>query len=178
MPFKRLLVYNRIYSILYQNGVILSQKEELIYLTLRQLNENYSQSPYNFRLEDPEIKTLNANATEINIVWQFKVELKPGEYITDPLNSSKTIIVSYNKKTNELFCCIYFREIHSSHLAIMADAESRISLFKFKIFNRSYRAFWRLRRRMLRDKLDSDYLDYLRKLNKVFPSTHEQDLFK
>lgn len=153
-------------------------KEELIYLTLRQLKDNLNVSPQNFRIEDPELGGINGGFHGPTIVWQFKVEIKPGEFITDPLNATKTVIVTHNRISNEITCLIYFREVNSANTAMMPESQASVKLYKWSFFNRTYRQFEYIRKELIKMRRQKEYVDYLQKLNKIFPSTHEEDLFK
>jgi phenylalanine-4-hydroxylase len=153
-------------------------KEELVHLTLNQLSDNLSSSPQNFRLEDSEIAPITSGFLGPTIVWQFKVETDPGSYIQDPLNATRTIIVTYNDLTKQICCHIYFREINSFHHSCTPDSQATIQLYDFPIIHRTYRQFRKLRNRLLKRKREQEYLDYLKKLNNIFPSTHVDELFK
>lgn len=153
-------------------------KEELIYLTLKQLNSSLDITPQNFRLEDPEIGTNNGHFPGPTIIWQFRVEVQPGSYIQDPLNANRTIIVTYNKMSNQLSCHIYFREVNTMNSAIMADSQAMIQLRDFKIIHRTWRQFDKLRKRLIKAKREQEYVDYLKKLNTIFPTIHTDELLK
>jgi hypothetical protein len=153
-------------------------KEELIYLTLKQLNESLKSSPENFRLEDTEAGIINNSYHGPTIVWQFKVETQPGTYIQDPLNATRTVIATYNKLSKQISCYIYFREVNSINHAIMADSQMSLHLSQFPILNRTYRQFMKLRNKLLDKRREKEYLDYLKKLNNIFPSTHVDELFE
>jgi hypothetical protein len=153
-------------------------KEELVYLTLQQLSESLKSSPENLRLEDSAIGPMNGNFLGPTLIWQFKVETKPGTYIPDPLNASRTVLVTYNKVGNQLSCMIYFREVNSINHAMMADAHATIDLFQIPWFNRSYRKFMEIRSKLIDQKREKDYVEYLKKLNNIFPSTHIDEILK
>lgn len=154
------------------------QKEELIYLTLKQLLYSLDSSPQNFRLEDPELGSNNGHFPGPTIIWQFKCEIQPGVLIQDPLNASRTIIVTYHKLSNNISCHIYFREVNSMNSAIMADSQAVQPLHKFKIVNRNWRLFEKLRKKLIKMKREQEYIDYLKKLNNIFPSTHIDELLE
>jgi hypothetical protein len=156
-------------------------KEELIHITLKQLAENFKASPENFRLEDPELgSSPSGTFPGPTIIWQFKVQLKDtGQFIQDPLNSTRTIIVTYNKMAKQLSCLIYFREVNTLGHAVMPDTQAMIQCSEFlPIFNRTYRQFMNLRDQLIKQRREKEFVDYMRKLNSIFPSTHEDDLFK
>jgi hypothetical protein len=154
------------------------KKEELIYLTLRQLKDSLKTSPQNFRIEDPELGSINGGFHGPTIIWQFKVEIKPGEFITDPLNATKTVIVTHNRVRNEITCLIYFREVNAASSAMMPETQAVFKLHKWSFINRTYRQFESIRKDLIKMRRQKEYVDYLQKLNKIFPSTHEEDLFK
>jgi hypothetical protein len=156
-------------------------KEELIHITLKQLIENFKVSPENFRLEDSDLGQTTGSFPGPTIIWQFKVQLKDtGQFIQDPLNSTRTIIVSYNKMAKQLTCLIYFREVNTLGHAVMPDTQAMIQCSDFfpMFFNRSYRQFVQLRELLVKQRREKEFVDYMRKLNSIFPSTHEDELFK
>ena len=153
-------------------------KEELIYLTLRQLSDSLERTPENFRLEDPALGSMNSSFHGPTIIWQFKVEMQPGQYIPDPLNPSRTVIVTHNKHAKQLSCHIYFREVNSISHAMMSDTQATQQLLDIPFLNRNYRAFEKLRKKLLKRKSNEEYYDYLKKLNTIFPTVHEEDIFK
>ena len=153
-------------------------KEELIHLTLRQLKESLKSSPENFRLEDPEFGVMGGSFPGPTIVWQFKVQLKDGQYIPDPLNATRTIMVPHNKLANTLSCYIFFREMNTLTANITPDSQASIDLAHFPILNRTYRQFADIRKSLIKQKREKEFVEYLQKLNNIFPSTHEDELFK
>lgn len=154
-------------------------KEELIHITLKQLSESYRLTPENFRLEDPELGQTQGNFPGPTIIWQFRIQMKDGQIIQDPNNTCKTIIVTYNRIAKQLSCHIYFREVNSVNSAIMPESQVVIQLSEFMPYlNRTYRQFMELRGILIQARKEKDFVDYLQKLNKIFPSTHEDDLFK
>lgn len=153
-------------------------KEELIYLTLRQLRNSLSASPENFRLEDTEIGFTNSSFTSPTIIWQFKIKLKENEYVQDPLNPTRTIIVTYNRIKRELSCNVYFREVNSINYAITPETQAAFKCCQLPILNRSYRQFMHIRKILIKQKRDKDFVNYMQKLNNIFPSIHEDELFK
>lgn len=153
-------------------------KEELIHLTIKQLSDNLEIAPQNFKLEDTALGPVNGNFISPSIVWQFKVELKQGLLVQDPLNATRTIVISYNKIAQQISCHIYFREVNSWNNGLSADSQATQQLYQYPIFNRNYRAFQKLRKKLLAMKREQEYIDYLKKLNNIFPSTHVDDLFK
>lgn len=155
-------------------------KEELVHITLKQLTESLKQTPENFRFEDPSISSSNGNFPGPTIIWQFRVEIEQDKFIIDPLNSVKTIIVTYNKMAKKLECYIYNREVNSLNHAMMAEAQASITYHDLipLFFNRTYRQFMKLRKALLKRKNDKEYMDYMKRLNGIFPATHEDDIFK
>lgn len=153
-------------------------KEELIHITLKQLSENFKSSPENFRLEDAEFGTPVGTFPGPTIVWQFKVKVKEDTYIQDPLNATRTIIVTFNKIAKQLSCLIYFREVNTLNQSIMPDTQAMIQCYEFPIINRTYRQFMKIRQQLIKQRREKEFMDYMRKLNNIFPSTHEDDIFK
>lgn len=153
-------------------------REELIHLTLGQLSESLKTSPQNFRLEDLELGPVNGSFNGPTIIWQFKVEIQPGSYIQDPLNATRTIIVTYNKIAKQISCHIYFREVNTINSAMMPDSQATFQCCEFPILNRTYRQFMKLRKQLIQRRREKEYLDYLKKLNDIFPSTHVDEIFK
>lgn len=154
-------------------------KEELIYITLRALSENFKDSPENFRLEDPELKQTTSTFPGPTIIWQFKHKVKDDHYIQDPLNATRTIIVTYNKMASQLTCLIYFREVNTMNSAVMPETQATFQCSTvFPIFNRTYRKFESIRNSLIKQAREKEYFDYMKKLNNIFPATHEDELFK
>lgn len=153
-------------------------KEELVYITLKQLSENLKTSPENFRLEDPELGSSVGSWPGPSIVWQFKFKVKENEYIQDPLNATRTIIVTYNKMAKQLNCMIYYREVNSLGSNYAPETQAMVQCFEIPSFNRTYREFNRVKKLLIKARREKEFLDYMKKLNNIFPSTHEDDLFK
>lgn len=153
-------------------------KEELIYITLRSLSENFKNSPENFRLEDPELKPSTGSFPGPTIIWQFKYKVKDDHYIQDPLNATRTIIVTYNKMASQLTCLIYFREVNTITSAVMPETQATFDCSTFPFLNRTYRQFQSIRKSLIRQAREKEYFDYMKKLNNIFPATHEDELFK
>ena len=153
-------------------------KEELIHITLRQLIESFKVSPDNFRLDDTELGHTNGLFPGPTIIWQFKVKIKEDTYIQDPLNASRTIIVTYNKIAKQLSCAIYFREVNEKSSHITPDTEATLQCYQFPILNRTYRQFRKIREMLVKQRREKEFIDYMRKLNNIFPSVHEEDIFK
>lgn len=156
-------------------------KEELIHITLKQLRESLKTSPENFRLEDPSIApTSNSSFAGPTIIWQFRVKVDEDRYVPDPLNSVKTIIVTYNKMAKKLECYIYNREVNNLNHAMMPEAQALITFSDWLpvFFNRTYRQFMDIRQGLIKRRNEKEYTDYMRRLNGIFPATHEDELFK
>lgn len=153
-------------------------KEELIHITLKQLSESLKVSPDNFRLEDLEVGPVSGSFHGPTILWQFKVQLKEGQYIQDPHNASRTIIVTFNKLAKQLSCHIYFREINTINNAIIPESQATVQCYEFPILNRTYRQFMKIRQQLIDQRHEKEYHDYMRKLNNIFPTTHDEELFK
>jgi hypothetical protein len=146
-------------------------KEELVNSTLKQLTESLKTTPENFRLEDPTVGSTNSAFPGPTIIWQFRVEIEKDKFIQDPNNSIKTIIVTYNSLARQLHCYIYH--------APFADASATITLGEWfsPLWFRSYRRFNKLRKKLLHMKQEKEFLEYMKKLNAIFPATHEDDIF-
>lgn len=157
-------------------------KEELIHYTLKQLRESLKTSPENFRLEDASVAPVSSNANfhGPTIIWQFRVKVDEDKFVLDPLNSVKTIIVTYNKTACKLECCIYNREINNLNHAMMPEAQAIVTYNDWLpvCFNRTYRQFMELRGSLIKRRNEKEYTDYMRRLNGIFPATHEDELFK
>lgn len=154
-------------------------KEELVHITLKQLKESFASTPENFRLEDPANGNTTGSFPGPTIIWQFKVKIDDSRYISDPLNSTKTIIVSYNKMAKQLSCHIYSREVNSLNSAMMPDTQTLVQYSEFypAFFNRTYRQFCNLKKSIIKRKNDKEYSDYMKKLSQIFPTTGDEDLF-
>lgn len=146
-------------------------KEELVYTTLKQLHESFKTSPECFQVEQDDMTRATIGPT---ILWRFRVELD-GKNIPDPNNASRSVFVMYNEMAKQLSCMIFLRDVSDFNRAIMSDAESTVQLH-IPIFSRSYRSFMRLRKKILKRKQDKKGLDYLSKLNSIFPTTHDDEL--
>ena len=155
-------------------------KEELVHLTLKQLRESLKVSPENFRFEDPASATVNGSFPGPTVIWQFRVKIDEDKFIPDPLNSVKTIIVTYNKMSRQLSCFIYNREVNNLNHAMMPEAQTvvkfndHIPAFCYS----NYRLFCKLQEELVKRRNDKEYADYMRRLNGIFPATHEDELFK
>lgn len=157
-------------------------KEELIHRTLKQLSESLKTTPDNFRLEDPSTGATTNGAVfpGPTIIWQFRVQIEENKFIQDPMNAVKTIIVTYNKLAKQLQCYIYNREVNNLNHAMMAEAQAIITYNEYLpiFFNRTYRDFMSLRKDLIKRKEEKEFLDYMRRLNGIFPATHEDEIFK
>lgn len=155
-------------------------KEELVYITLKQLSESLKTTPENFRLEDPSLGNTNGSFPGPTIIWQFRIEIEENKFIPDPHNAVKTIIVTYNKLSRQLQCYIYNREVNNLNHAIMAEAQAVVTYNEWipPFLYRSYREFTKLRQGLLKRRNDKEYLDYMRRLNNIFPTTGDDELFK
>ena len=151
----------------------------MVYTTLKQLEDSLKTSPENFRIEDPVLGPLSGSfPVDPILTWQLKVKIKEDTYIQDPLNAARTIIVTYNKITKQLTCYIYFREVSSFNRAVMADSQVTFQCYKIPILNRSYRKFQKIRKQLIKQHREKEFLDYMKKLNSIFPATHEDELFR
>lgn len=156
-------------------------KEELIHLTLKSLAESLKTTPGNFRLEDSSVNPVTTGGVfpGPTIIWQFRVEIEKETYIQDPLNAVKTIIVTYNKISKQLQCFIYNREVNNLNHAVMAEAHATITYHEFlhPMFYRSYRQFMQLRANIIKRRNEKEFIDYMKRLNNIFPHVHEDDIF-
>lgn len=150
-------------------------KEELVFVTIRQLNNSLKISPENFKLEEN-----SGNFCGPTVIWTFKVKLDEDRYIADPLNSTKTVIVTYNNVGRELFCYIYNREVINFNQAIMPDVKASIKFNTYipLSFYRSFREFMNLKQSLLKQRDEKEFTDYMKKLATVFPTVSDDDLFK
>lgn len=153
-------------------------KEELVYITLKQLSDNLKSSPENFRLEDSSLGSTSGSFPGPTIIWQFKVKTKENEYIQDPLNANRTIIVTYNVMANQLSCLIYFREVNSYSSVATPESQATIQFGYFPILNRTYRQYRSIRKLLVVRRREKEFWEYIKKLNTIFPSTHDDELFK
>ena len=155
-------------------------KEELVHLTLKQLSESLKTSPENFRLEDPTLGPTNGSFPGPTVIWQFRVQLEEHKYIVDPLNSIKTIIVTQNTMGRNLQCYIYHREVNNFNHSLVADASATIDYSERipLVCYRTYRQFNKLRKQLAKKKHDKEFIDYMKRLNGIFPATHEDDIFQ
>lgn len=153
-------------------------KEELVHITLKQLSESLKSTPENFRLEDSGSNS--GSFPGPTIIWQHKVEIEENKYIPDPLNSVKTIIVTYNKMAKQLQCYIFNREVNNLNHAMMSDAQALITYHEWlhPLFYRTFRQFTSLRNALVKRKHEKEYIDYMRRLNGIFPTTGDDELFK
>lgn len=155
-------------------------KEELLNITLKQLKESLKTSPECFHLEDPGAGlspgVTNGSFTGPTIIWRYRVELG-GKMIPDPNNAARTIIITYSPALKQLSCHIYFREVNNINSAIMAEAQISVQ-YEIPFFNKSYRMFNSLKGRLIQRKRDKDNMEYLKKLNSIFPTTFDDDLLK
>lgn len=155
-------------------------KEELVHLTIKQLSESLRSTPENFRLEDPTKGNTSGSYPGPTVIWQFRVELEENKFIPDPLNAVKTIIVTYNTMARQLNCYIYNREVNNLNHAMMAEAQATITYHEWihPLFFRTYRQFRSLVKQLEKRRHEKEYIDYMKRLNGIFPATHEDELFK
>lgn len=155
-------------------------KEELVHITLKQLCESLKTTPENFRFEDGLNPTAHGAFPGPTIVWQFKVQTDTATYIPDPLNATKTIIVTYNKMANQLNCYIYNREVNNLSFNVTPETTATVqySTHVPNCFYRTFRQFQNLNQSLIRRRNEKEYLDYLKKLAAIFPQTHDDELLK
>ena len=160
-------------------GNVSLTKEELIYITLKQLSDSLKTTPENFKLEDPPTNISHGSFLNPTIIWQFKVKIE-NNYIPDPLNSTKTIIVTYSSLSKQLSCYIYNREVNTLNSAVMCDTHAEVQYNDFIpcILYRTYRQFNNLKRSLIKRKNEKEFVDYLKKLGQIFPNTGDDELLK
>lgn len=152
-------------------------KEDLLNVTLKQLEESFRCSPECFQLEDPELKTKNSSTfTGPTIIWKFRVDIG-GTYYPDPNNASRTIIVTYTSAFKQMSCHIFFREVNSIGSAFTSDTEVTVQ-YNIPLLNESYRRFMRLKKKLIKKRRDKENMEYLNKLSSIFPTTFDDDLLK
>jgi hypothetical protein len=149
-------------------------KDDLLSITLDQLLDAFKRTPECFELMDREIDP-NMSLIGPTIKWSFKLDLD-GMIIPDPNNAARTIIISYNDMGKQLSCHIFFREVNAANQAIMADAQATAK-YAFPILSSSYRKFHKLRNKLIRRHRDKENDRFLRKLQSIFPTTFDNDIF-
>ncbi len=149
-------------------------KDELVLITLKQLEESFKNSPECFHLDDSEIGQTNYPGP--TIIWKFRVELD-GKTIQDPNNATRTVIVTYNNMAKQLTTYIFFREVNNISNTIMADAVATTKYSEWPWLHKSYRKFNNLRKALLQKHREQENIEYIKKLSSIFPSTFEDDLF-
>lgn len=150
--------------------------DELVQLTIKQLSDNLANSIECFELsEDPEWPNSESIRTYTTIVWRFRVALE-GQSYPDPNNAPRTVILSYSRLHKKLGCYIFFREVENPSKAIMADATIELT-YKIPYFHKSYRKFLKLRKNLIKKLEEKDKLDFLKKLNSIFPAALDDNLF-
>ena len=78
----------------------------------------------------------------------------------------------------QLSCLIYFREVNTLNQSVMPDTQALVQCSEIPILNRTYRQFMKIRQQLIKQRREKEFIDYMRKLNNIFPSTHEDDIFK
>ena len=149
-------------------------KEELMIITLKQLKDSAKHSPECLSLEDPELG--HSGHSGISIMWKFRVEVD-GNTIQDPNNAARTVIISYNKFHKQMIAQIFFREIYNANTAIMPDAIVIVKYKRWPFLYKSYRDFRSLRKLILKSHFGRQSINYLKKLNSIFPSALDDHLF-
>lgn len=155
-------------------------KEELVHTTLKQLTESFKLTPENFKFEDPATTQTHGSFPGPTIIWQFKVKIDEGKLIADPLNSTRTIIVTYNKVARQLSCMIYHREVNNFNHAVMPETQASTQYHHSVplILYRTYREFANLKESLIRSNNEKEFMEYMKKFNQIFPSANDEDLFK
>jgi hypothetical protein len=151
------------------------KKDELVSITLDQLTDNLDSTPECFEISCKELNVYTHTTSDV-IVWKRKVILD-NKSIPDPNGDLRTIIIIYNKTTNELSCHIYLKEVTvQSAPNIKSDASMSMNV-GFKWFNRQYRQFQRIKSKIIENERIKENTEYLRKLDSIFPGTFEKDIF-
>lgn len=155
-------------------------KEELVHFTLKQLSESLITTPENFRFEDPSQPTTNGAFPGFTVIWQFKVKLDEDKFISDPLNTTKTIIVTYNKMARQISCFIYNREVNNFNHNITPEVTAVVQFNTHipLIFNRTHREFINLKQSLIKRRNEKEFMDYMKKLQAIFPSLGDDELLK
>lgn len=149
-------------------------KEEVMCATLKQLSDSLRISPERFKLEDPEVGECTFPGP--TIIWKFKVELD-GQYIQDPNNAPRTIIVTYNSMGRTLSCAIYLRDI-GSYTNMAPDALIKVNYNVWCYFYKSYWRFMKLRKQLIEVHKNNTNLHFLKKLNSIFPSALDENILE
>jgi hypothetical protein len=148
-------------------------KEDLIYLTIKQLKDSFRTSPESLILEDSEIKTSEYPGP--TIIWRHMLELN-GQMIQDPNNATRTIVITYNKMAQQLTTNIYFRDVTKFNHNIMPDAAATFTYKYWPNLYRSYRLFNQLRSKLIHRHHEKQNMDYIKKLTSIFPAAGDDDL--
>ena len=148
-------------------------KEDLIYLTIKQLKDSFRSSPECLTIEDLEVG--NTQYPGSTIIWKHMVELG-GKMIQDPNNATRTIVLTYNTMAKQLTASIYFRDISNFNHNIMADASTTYTYKYWPNLYKSYRMFMKLRSKLISKHQDKLNMDYIKKLTNIFPTAGDDDL--
>lgn len=152
-------------------------KEDLLYLTLKQLKDSFKTSPECLTLEESYVSVSSSYTSDLGpiITWRRMIEID-GKTIRDPNNAPRTIILVYNKLTKQLTANIYFGDIHTFNSSIIPDASVS---FKYKFWPylyKSYRDFMSLRSKLIARHNNRQNIDYMNKLSSIFPAAGDDDL--
>ena len=138
-------------------------KEELINLTLKQLQDSLRTSPECFSIEDHSV---GCSSTASSILWKFRVEID-GDSIPDPNNANRTVVVTYHKSSKQITAQIFFREIYNANSTIMPDAIVTVKYNRWPILYKSYRDFIKLRKKLIKLHVSRQNINFLKKLNTI-----------
>lgn len=150
-------------------------KEELIYLTLQQLEDSLNETPHRLSLDDPEIG--NGQFPGSTIFWKPTVEID-GKITQESGNIPSTVMVSYNKLYKQISAHIFFREVNSLNSAMIADASAYYCYKYWPRLYRSFRLFMRIRAKLIAMHQDKHRMDFVKKLMTLFPGAGDKDLLK
>ena len=151
-------------------------KEELVLITLRQLNNSFKTTPECLDLEDYTVTAVHSSFSGPTIIWRRMIEVN-GENIQDPNNAARTVIITYNKLAKELSCYIFFREVTNIQYAIAIDAKIELK-WRIPFLHTPYWKFMALRKKLIHRIKNKQSIEYLDKLSEIFPTTFTDDLLK
>ncbi|MEM4726288.1 MAG: hypothetical protein QXG63_05050 [Nitrososphaerales archaeon] len=149
-------------------------KKDLLLLTLKQLKESFDLAPECLALEGIDDK--NGKLFSPTIVWRRLVELEDNKLIQDPNNAARTVIVTYNKITQQMTANIYFRDVVSLSTNIVPDATVSVVYKYWPYLYKSFRIFMGLTTKLQQRRQNKQHIDYMRKLASIFPTAGDNDL--
>ncbi len=154
------------------------KKWELIGLTLEQLLERQRQNPESFEYSDKSYPIVGGGG-QPTIYWQPKLTIKSdSRTISDPNESQKAVIITFNDFTNQLICYIHsaitttgIKALESKH----ADA-SMVDDRNFIKYRANWRKFQQLANAIKEHDRTKENERYLKKLFSIFPGTLDKHL--